>query len=285
MPENPNLLYSEDEINAAAETAGAFLDKLEENKETRDNVQQTQAAEETQAKAEVDDPRDAEKWGFKAYAKEAQSILSGGIQDTASSITTFPERTVDAISGEMARDRKTDEGYRPDWDPFVDEENPIITKTWWGKLARGTVHFGTMAGAIYGAAQAAPVTVPAWAIGAVSASWKRAALVGAASDLISKESDGHNALGALRKQWGFIDTPLTTKDTDHPVMMKLKNILEGMGIGTVFDGVAYMIGKGSPRVQQMIKYRNDNVEKTDIEQALSQVRKVKQNSVLLRMLQ
>lgn len=70
MPENPNLLYSEDEINAAAETAGAFLDKLEENKETRDNVQQTQAAEETQAKAEVDDPRDAEKWGFKAYAKK-----------------------------------------------------------------------------------------------------------------------------------------------------------------------------------------------------------------------
>ena len=273
MPENPNLLYSEDEINAAAETAGAFLDKLEENKETRDNVQQTQAAEETQAKAEVDDPRDAEKWGFKAYAKEAQSILSGGIQDTASSITTFPERTVDAISGEMARDRKTDEGYRPDWDPFVDEENPIITKTWWGKLARGTVHFGTMAGAIYGIAQTAPVSVPAWAIGAVSASWKRAALVGAASDLISKESDGHNALGALRKQWGFIDTPLTTKDTDHPVMMKLKNILEGMGIGTVFDGVAYMIGKGSPRVQQMIKYRNDNVEETDIAQALSQVRK------------
>ena len=132
MAEDPNLLYSEEEINAAAQTADSFLNKLEENKEARDQVQQEQVAEETQAKAEVDDPRDAEKWGFKAYAKEAQSILSGGLQDTASSITTFPERTIDAVSGEMARERKTDEGYSPDCDPFVDEENPIITKTWGG---------------------------------------------------------------------------------------------------------------------------------------------------------
>ena len=260
MAEDPNLLYSEEEINAAAQTADSFLNKLEENKEARDQVQQEQVAEETQAKAEVDDPRDAEKWGFKAYAKEAQSILSGGLQDTASSITTFPERTIDAVSGEMARERKTDEGYRPDWDPFVDEENPIITKTWWGKLARGTVHFGSMAAAIYGVAQTAPVSVPTWLIGASTMSLKRAAVVGAATDLISKESDGHNALGALRKQFGFIDTPLTTKDTDHPVMMKLKNILEGMGIGVVFDTAILAIGKGSTRVKQQIIQRNQSLD-------------------------
>ena len=259
MAEDPNLLYSGEEIDAAAQTADAFLNKLEENKEAREQVQQEQVAEETQAKAEVDDPRDAEKWGFKAYAKEAQSILSGGIQDTASSITTFPERTIDAVSGEMARDRKTDEGYRPDWDPFVDEENPIITKTWWGKLARGTVHFGTTAAAIYGVAQTAPVTLPTWLIGATTMSLRRAAVVGAATDLISKESDGHNALGALRKQFGFVDTPLTTKDTDHPVMMKVKNILEGMGIGVVFDTAILAIGKGGTRINQQIIQRNKSL--------------------------
>ena len=263
MAEDPNLLYSPEEIDAAAQTADAFLNKLEENKEARDQVQQEKVAEETQAKAEVDDPRDAEKWGFKAYAKEAQSILSGGIQDTASSITTFPERTIDALSGEMARERKTDEGYRPDWDPFVDEENPIITKTWWGKLARGTVHFGTMAAAIYGVAQTAPVSVPTWLIGASTLSLKRAAAVGAVTDLISKESDGHNALGALRNQYGFIDTPLTTKETDHPVMMKLKNILEGMGIGVVFDTAILAIGKGSSKVANQIKQRNDSIRLQD----------------------
>ena len=259
MAEDPNLLYSGEEIDAAAETANTFLDKLEENKEAREQVQQEKVAEETQAKAEVDDPRDAEKWGFKAYAKEAQSILSGGIQDTASSITTFPERTIDAVSGEMARDRKTDEGYRPDWDPFVDEENPIVTKTWWGKLARGTVHFGTTAAAIYGVAQTAPVTLPAWLIGATTMSLRRAAVVGAVTDLISKESDGHNALGALRNQFGFVDTPLTTKDTDHPVMMKVKNILEGMGIGVVFDTAILAIGKGGTRISQQIKQRNGSL--------------------------
>ena len=91
MPEDPNLLFSNEEIDAAVETTDAFLNKLEENKEARDTLQQEKIAEETQAKAEVSDPRDAEKWGLKAYAKEAQSILSGGLQDTASSITTFPE--------------------------------------------------------------------------------------------------------------------------------------------------------------------------------------------------
>ena len=273
MPTNPNLLYSEDEINAAAETAGAFLDKLEANKEARESIQQQEVAEETQAKAEVDDPRNKEKWGFKAFAKEAQSIVSGGLQDTASSITTFPERTIDAFSGEMKDERQTPEGYRPDWDPFVDEENPIITKTWWGKLARGTVHFGSMAAAVIGAAKAAPVAVPAWAVGALNVSWKRAAIVGAASDLISKESDGHNALGAVKKQVPWLDTPLTTRDTDHPVMMKLKNILEGMGIGTIFDGAAYMLGKGSSKVVDQIKFRNDSVEKTDLKQALAQLNK------------
>ena len=66
----------------------------------------TEQAQETQALNEQADPRTAERWGLNAYAKEAQSILSGGLQDTASSLATFPERTVDAISGEMQRERK-----------------------------------------------------------------------------------------------------------------------------------------------------------------------------------
>ena len=275
MAEDPNLLYSNEEIDAAAQTADAFLNKLEENKEAREQVQQEQVAEETQAKAEVSDPRDAEKWGFSAYAKEAQSILSGGIQDTASSITTFPERTIDAVSGEIARERKTDEGYRPDWDPFVDEENPIITKTWWGKLARGTVHFGSMAAAIYGVAQTLPVSLPAWLIGASTMSLKRAAVVGAVTDLVSKESDGHNALGALKQQFGWIDTPLTTKETDHPVMMKLKNILEGMGIGVIFDTTILAIGgRGSKTIKQ-IKDRNDSIKANDIELSREKLKKIR----------
>ena len=29
--------------------------------------------------------------------------------------------------------------------PFYNKDDPIITKTWWGQLLRGTVHFGSLA--------------------------------------------------------------------------------------------------------------------------------------------
>ena len=50
---------------------------------------------------ELTDPRGEGSWGFKAVAKELQSALTGGVQDTATSVATFAERTADALSGEM----------------------------------------------------------------------------------------------------------------------------------------------------------------------------------------
>ncbi len=238
----------------------------------------TEQAQETQALNEQADPRTAERWGLNAYAKEAQSILSGGLQDTASSLATFPERTVDAISGEMQRERKEKGYYEPEWQPFKSYEDPIVTKTWWGKLMRGTVHFGSMALGTVAAAKGLAVTgVPLLAGGASAllkaGSLTRAAGIGAASDLISKESDGHNALGALTKHYGWADTPLTTKDTDHPIMMKVKNIVEGMGIGLAFDGALYLVGKGGRKVQAQIAARNQNIEDQTIESGIAQIRK------------
>ena len=238
----------------------------------------TEQAQETQALTEQADPRTAERWGLNAYAKEAQSILSGGLQDTASSLATFPERTVDAISGEMQRERKEKGYYEPEWQPFKSYEDPIVTKTWWGKLMRGTVHFGSMALGTVAAAKGLAVTgVPLLAGGASAllkaGSLTRAAGIGAASDLISKESDGHNALGALTKHYGWADTPLTTKDTDHPIMMKVKNIVEGMGIGLAFDGALYLVGKGGKKVQAQIAARNQNIEDQTIEAGIAQIRK------------
>ena len=53
---------------------------------------------------------------LRHLSKRGQSILSGGLQDTASSVATFPERTADALSGEM-QDRAEETGtYKPDWD-------------------------------------------------------------------------------------------------------------------------------------------------------------------------
>ena len=236
-------------VEDAAQLVGEFGDRQRQNEATAE-AKQVEYDTEQKALTEQADPREADQWGLKAVAKEAQSAVTGGFQDTASSVATFPERTIDALSGEMAKERKEKGFYEPDWQPFNSYSDPIVTKTWWGNLMRGAVHFGTMALGTVAAAKGLAVTgIPLLAGGATAllkaGSVTRAAGIGALSDTVSKTSDGHNALGTITKHYGWADTPLTTKDTDHPIIMKIKNIIEGMGIGVAFDGALWMVGKGS----------------------------------------
>ena len=264
----------------AARSAGnkyfEFLDEYEKKEQATGAIQQEQAAEDQQIKDELEDPRDANTWGAKALIKEGQSILSGGLQDTASSIATFGERTVDALSGEMQREKEEKGFYKPEWTPFDSYDNPIETKTWWGKQLRALVHFGSLtAGTVLaakGIAATGIVTLPASLTAIAGNSLARAAAFGTVSDLVSKESDGMNAMGALRERYGWFDTPLATKDTDHPVMMKIKNIVEGMGIGLFFDGLAYGLKKGSKPVLDQIAARNKSVKDQTIKAGIAQLR-------------
>tara|TARA_R100001594_G_scaffold81171_1_gene115710 strand:+ start:383 stop:4072 length:3690 start_codon:yes stop_codon:yes gene_type:complete len=271
MPIDPASIDTE-QLKDFVDFAGQYLDNSKRQEEADKAIQKKEQEEETQALQEQADPRTADKWGLKAYAKEFQSIGTGGIQDTASSILTFPERTVDAITGEISREREEKGYYRPEWDPLVDHDNPIITKTWWGKLLRGTVHFGTMAAAIIPTAKVTAARLGITGTGILANSLVRAAGVGAASDLISKESDGDNALAMLRDHYGFIDTPLSTRETDHPIMMKFKNIVEGMGIGAVFDSAAMALGRGSDFVKAQVANRNKSVEVQTIRKGLQELR-------------
>ena len=234
----------------------------------------TELQEESDALA---DPRDEENWGVKGLVKELGSVVSGGLQDTASSISTFPERTIDALSGEMQREKEEKGYYQPEFDPLGGGGNPIITKTWWGKLARGVVHFGTLAGAtVLGAKGLAVAGVPLAGTAAAkllgAPSLVRAAGIGAVSDLVSKESDGHNALGSLRDRYGWADTPLSTKDADHPIMMKVKNIVEGMGIGLIFDGATMLIGRGSRGARAKIANRQQSINTEKLAKGLQELR-------------
>ena len=264
-------------VEDAAQLVGEFGRREQQNEATAE-AKQVEYDTEQKALTEQADPREADQWGLKAVAKEAQSAVTGGFQDTASSVTTFPERTIDALSGEMAKEKKEKGFYEPDWQPFNSYSDPIVTKTWWGNLMRGAVHFGTMAVGTVAAAKGLAVTgIPLLAGGATAllkaGSLTRAASIGALSDTVSKTSDGHNALGTITKHYGWADTPLTTKDTDHPIIMKIKNIIEGMGIGIAFDGALWMLGKGGSKVKQQIIARNNSVEKQTIEAGLSQLRK------------
>ena len=146
------------EVDLAADKIDEYLKELEERNAQQQAVEQEATEKEDQALAQQEDPRNSETWGAKAFIKEGQSILSGGLQDTASSIATFPERTADALSGEMQRQREETGTYKPDWTPFDAYDNPIETKTWWGKQLRGLVHFGTLALGTVAAAKAAAAT-------------------------------------------------------------------------------------------------------------------------------
>ena len=227
-----------------------FEQEYEEGEQRQAYQEQQRLAQEEEAaraKAELNDPRTKEGGGgLKGVVKEVQSAIGGGLQDTASSVVTLPERAIDMFSGEMQEEQKTEKGYGAEWDDwFVDDANPIETKTWWGGAIRGLVHFGSLAAAIIPAAKVAGVTAATTVVGSLA----RGAAVGAASDVISKYSQEDNGLAILRDRFNFIDTPLSTKDTDHPAMKTLKNVVEGMGIGAVFDAAGMVIGKGIKKIK------------------------------------
>ena len=176
--------YVNDQVNQLADT-------IEQDEEAKAQVAKQERTEEEQAVAEQDDPRNAEKWGFKALVKEGQSIVSGGLQDTASSVATFAERTKEALDGTMQREKEEQGYYRPDWDPFTNYDNPIETKTWWGRQLRGLVHFGSLAAGTVLAAKGLAATGVVGLSGAATKllganSFIRAAGIGAVSDLVSR---------------------------------------------------------------------------------------------------
>ena len=233
------------DAQAIQDSALEFNEIYEENEKIEaERIRQEQLLrqQQEQAQAEFDDPRNKEGGGgLRGISKEIRSAIGGGLQDTASSIVTLPERAIDMFSGEMVEEQQTEKGYGAEWDDwFVDDDNPIETKTWWGSALRSLVHFGSMAAAIIPAAKVVGVTAATTAVGSLV----RGAGIGAVSDVISKYSQEDNGLAILRDRVGMIDTPLATKEYDHPAMKTLKNVVEGMGIGVIFDGVGIALGKG-----------------------------------------
>ena len=75
---------------------------ISEAAEIEDRITESAAEEQRQVQNYVatrEDPRNADRWGIKGVAKELQTRLSGGLQDTASTETTYGERTFDDLSG------------------------------------------------------------------------------------------------------------------------------------------------------------------------------------------
>ena len=265
-----NSYFDEDLYNEMNQSADEFNEnQLAEEKRLKEE-EQFELQQQEQRAAEVKDShsaKDASEFGLKENLKEVQNALAGGVRDTASSILTAPERILDMATGEMAEQAKQEGGYVPDWNPLGNSLNPI-TKTWWGGMLRGGVHFGTMAIPVLGwAGKAGKAT------GMVGAATRatllssntlvKGASVGVVSDMFSEYSQDANGLQVIRDRFGFIDTPLTTNDADHPALKTVKNVAEGAGIGLVADFTWQAIARRRGKLKVVGKTDRHTMQKVD----------------------
>ena len=72
-----------------------------------------------------------------------------------------------------------------------------------------------------------------------------------------------NGLQVLRDRFGFIDTPCTTKDSDHPALKTVKAVCEGVGLGIPIEGTIRAIGRVRGKQKITNNPTNDVLKKVD----------------------
>ena len=265
-----NVELDIDKLNEVAESYGSIADKqtVEIDLAEKQKVE-SEAKEDGQEvnPVEVKSEEENDPATLMDYVKDTGTGVYKGLQQTASSLVTLPEQVLDYFNGEMAREG---ENYKPEWDDwFVKDDNPIETKTWWGGLVKNVTHVaslwfvpipgaGAVAGAVKGTkaarlarigAKKLKVTPKFKLLGAnrqiTGATLAKSAGQGMKFDALSITSLEDNMSGQLKGHIPFLDTALATKDHDHPMMKKFKNVAEGIALGPVFDGVLDVMGQGA----------------------------------------
>ena len=264
----------EDELNFQVGISGEGL-SMEETEQAVQNMQEAeqeravlreQNAQIEEAKIEANKPEE----GVNPIAELVKAPIAGA-RDGVANIITAPERVIDFISGEMDEEAATEEGYQTEWDDFLYGENdPLETKTWWGGLIRtGTEVFTTLglSGGFGGVSKVGKGL-------SFMQSLKTGALTGARFDLLDKDSQDDNISGMLKEKFPLFDTPLATQDADSPIMKTVKNVVEGMMIGGVFDSVLYGVTKGKPKeaIEEVIQSRRKSVKSQQLEEAATQMK-------------
>ncbi len=129
---------SNEQSDILADEAQKHLDYRRQQEAIRLQQQESNEQLTQQKESEIEDSRNKKNWGIGEYTNELFSAIGGGVQDTASSLITLPERLIDFATGEMGRENK-EGGYKPEWDDwFVNDENPIETKTGISKNRKGS---------------------------------------------------------------------------------------------------------------------------------------------------
>ena len=249
---------SEEETAAAVQT-------MQEAEQERAVLREQNAQIEEQ-KAEANKPEGA---NLGDYIADTVKAPIAGVRDGVANIITAPERVIDFISGEMQEESETEEGYQTEWDSLLYGENdPLETKTWWGGLIRTGTEVATTLGLTGGFGGVGKVGKGL----SFMQSLKTGALTGARFDLLDKDSQDDNLSGMLKERFPLLDTPLATQDGDSPIMKTVKNVVEGMFIGGIFDSVLYGVSKNKEGIKEVIESRRKSVKSQQLEEAATQMK-------------
>lgn len=252
--------------------------KLQESIDQQEADLKAQEQSDALAQMQAQQQEEAGKNNPPGFFQEAGTAIAGGLATAANDLLTLPERVVDMASGEMAEQQATEKGYVPDWNPFNPDQ--FETKTAWGGILKGLVNYSTLfipvGGAVSALGKGTGIGVKL-AAGAAKGSRvakfavnpiTKGAVKGAAVDMVLSSSQEENLSAVLRDKFG-LDTPLATKDTDHPAMKTFKNIVEGLGMGAIIDGTFHLI-KGAAGSLDVVK-RNDNIKAQTIEKGKAEL--------------
>lgn len=224
-------------INVDTDIIQSDLDTVDQI-EQRDAAYQQQEQQDIEAQQQQQQAEEDAKLG--GTGSELGNAIVGGVADTVADIITLPERAIDLFSGEMEEEGAD---YKPEWDDFINPEK-YETRTWWGGLIKGGIQVASLlipiGGQVKGLGMAARFGPKAGMI-------INGALSGAAVDLIMRSSSGDNLSATAIEHVPQLEAvlgPLATRDSDHPAMRIIKNVVEGMGIGIVADGLMGLKGAG-----------------------------------------
>ncbi len=246
------------------EETAAAVENMQAAEQERSAIREQELQEEEQ-KAEANAPQGT---NLGDYIVDTVKAPIAGARDAAANLITAPERVIDFISGEMQEESETEEGYKTEWDQFLyQKDDPLETKTWWGAAIRGITEVGVTLGTTGGFGKAGKGL-------SFAQNLIQGAKVGARFDLLDKDSQEDNISGLLKERFPLLDTPLATQDTDGPVMKTLKNVVEGMMIGGVFDGVLYGVAKNFPKdqIDGVVNARKKSVKSQQLEEAATQTK-------------
>ena len=224
----------------------ASLQAIDDDEEYRKRkaleAEQLQKAEEQQAQQASQSARKAaeEKTAPNPIQEVGTAVVGAGIDAVEG---------VGAVLEETLTGQSLNPDFKPTWLQVADEQEPM-NRTVWGNLLRGVGEYAVLYGVMgkmsksakalkvpgaNGLSQALASDKAKTVLGRVTREATKGAIKGAAADYISSYATGETLSTGLNEMFPWAPDWLVTEENDSPIERRLKNVVEGIGLGAVTD--------------------------------------------------